>query len=152
MNSRTAWYIIISDIISLPSNLQQADAQRSNRTASATQLPMQGPEGLEPPTMQGSEGLESTPPPPDTFENDPMAAALNADDDDHGTHEAGWVDVTENASDDSDLASCAERWRAAGPESRKKMFSLFAACGIFVAVCRHGHLLVLCDIIKSGEL
>lgn len=80
-----------------------------------------------------------------------MPEALNAGDDDHGPHEAGWVDVGEDVGD-GELASCAERWRAAGPESRKKMFSLFAACGIFVAVCRHGHLLLLCDIIKSGEL
>lgn len=81
-----------------------------------------------------------------------MAAALDAGEDD-GAHEAGWVDVGEDiAGSDGELASCAERWRAAGPESRKKMFSLFAACGIFVAVCRHGHLLILCDIIKSGEL
>lgn len=149
MNSRTSRYVINPDIVSLPSNLQQAQRPNPNptQTASATQSLAQGPDGSEPP---GS--LESAPPPPEAFENDPMAAALDADDDNHRTHEAGWVDVPENASADTDLASCAERWRAAGPESRKKMFSLFAACGIFVAVCRHGHLLVLCDIIKSGEL
>ncbi|KAI0366036.1 hypothetical protein BV20DRAFT_1056040 [Pilatotrama ljubarskyi] len=47
---------------------------------------------------------------------------------------------------------CAERWRNAGPEARKKMFALFAITGIFVCVCRHGHVLVMCDMVRSGEL
>ncbi len=75
--------------------------------------------------------------------------ALNAGDDDRGAGEAGWVDIPNEANEQAD---CAERWRAAGPESRKKMFALFDASEIFVAVCRHGHVLVLCDIVKSGEL
>ena len=32
------------------------------------------------------------------------------------------------------------------------MFALFAVAGIFLAVCRHGHVLVICDMIHSGEL
>jgi len=48
--------------------------------------------------------------------------------------------------------TCVERWRNAGPEARKKMFALFAVAGIFLAVCRHGHVLVVCDMIRSGEL
>ncbi|TFK79198.1 hypothetical protein K466DRAFT_505958 [Polyporus arcularius HHB13444] len=47
---------------------------------------------------------------------------------------------------------CAERWRNAGPEARKKMFALFATTGIFACLCRHGQVLVLCDMICSGEL
>jgi hypothetical protein len=58
--------------------------------------------------------------------------------------------------DDGDLsqkaADCVNRWRNAGPEARKKMFSLFAIAGIFLVVCRHGHVLVMCDMIRSGEL
>ncbi|EMD35111.1 hypothetical protein CERSUDRAFT_25658, partial [Gelatoporia subvermispora B] len=34
----------------------------------------------------------------------------------------------------------------------KKMFALFAITGIFVCICRHGQLLVMCDMIHSGEL
>jgi hypothetical protein len=45
-----------------------------------------------------------------------------------------------------------ERWKNAGPEARKKMFALFAIAGIFVSVRRHGHVLVMCDMIRSGEL
>lgn len=32
------------------------------------------------------------------------------------------------------------------------MFALFAVAGIFLAVCRHGHVLVICDMIRSSEL
>ena len=32
------------------------------------------------------------------------------------------------------------------------MYALFAIAGIFLAVCRHGHVLVVCDMIRSGEL
>ena len=50
------------------------------------------------------------------------------------------------------LNACIDRWKNAGPEARKKMFALFAIAGIFLAVCRHGHVLVICDMIRSGEL
>ncbi|KAJ6481138.1 hypothetical protein C8R45DRAFT_1054313 [Mycena sanguinolenta] len=50
------------------------------------------------------------------------------------------------------LNTCVERWKAAGPEARKKMFALFAVAGIFISVCRHGHVLLICDMIRSGEL
>ncbi|CDO77993.1 hypothetical protein BN946_scf184711.g3 [Trametes cinnabarina] len=64
-----------------------------------------------------------------------------------------WVDSDVPAEEPSDSQSvCAERWRNAGPEARKKMFALFAATGIFICICRHGHILVVCDMIQSGEL
>ena len=47
---------------------------------------------------------------------------------------------------------CMKWWKSAGPEARKKMFALLAIAGIFVAVCQHGHLMVICDMIHSGEL
>ncbi|TFY55866.1 hypothetical protein EVJ58_g7981 [Rhodofomes roseus] len=51
-----------------------------------------------------------------------------------------------------DVVTCVEHWHAAGPEARKKMFKLFAVTGIFVCLCRHGHLLAICDMVRSGEL
>jgi hypothetical protein len=58
--------------------------------------------------------------------------------------------------DEEDLTDpvviCIERWRNAGSEARKKMFALFAVAGVFLAVCRHGHVLLICDMIRSGEL
>ncbi|KIY53198.1 hypothetical protein FISHEDRAFT_33674 [Fistulina hepatica ATCC 64428] len=50
------------------------------------------------------------------------------------------------------LRACAERWRAAAPDAKKKMFELFAVAGVFVTVCQHGHVLLVCDMIRSGEL
>ncbi|KAJ6455539.1 hypothetical protein C8R47DRAFT_996729 [Mycena vitilis] len=76
---------------------------------------------------------------------------VRADDD------VAWLNVNELTADESDelakcVNTCVERWKAAGPEARKKMFALFAIAGIFIAVCRHGHVLVMCDMIRSGEL
>ncbi|EIW83673.1 hypothetical protein CONPUDRAFT_30032, partial [Coniophora puteana RWD-64-598 SS2] len=34
----------------------------------------------------------------------------------------------------------------------KKMFAVFRKSGIFVTVCRHGLLLTICDMVRSGEL
>ena len=72
---------------------------------------------------------------------------LNANDDD-----IAWLNIAEIDEAQKIADVCVERWHSAAPESRKKMFALFAVSGIFVAVCRHGHLLVICDMIRSGEL
>lgn len=71
--------------------------------------------------------------------------------------DVAWLNVNElSAAETEELAkcvdTCVERWKAAGPEARKKMFALFAIAGIFLTVCRHGHVIVMCDMIKSGEL
>ena len=47
---------------------------------------------------------------------------------------------------------CDSRMRAAGPDGRKKMFALFEATGIFASFCHHGHMLISCDMVRSGEL
>lgn len=51
-----------------------------------------------------------------------------------------------------EVSACAERWRAAGPEERKRMWKMFTESGVFVSVCRHGFILLICDMIQSGEL
>ncbi|KAJ7889571.1 hypothetical protein B0H14DRAFT_2336709, partial [Mycena olivaceomarginata] len=68
-----------------------------------------------------------------------------------------WLNINELTEQESDELTnnvniCVERWKAAGPEARKKMYALFAVAGIFISVCRHGHVLLLCDMIRSGEL
>lgn len=63
-----------------------------------------------------------------------------------------WLNALENDELSKNLNVCVERWKSASPESRKKMFALFAIAGVFVAVCRHGHVLLVCDMIRSGEL
>ncbi|KAJ6536526.1 hypothetical protein DFH09DRAFT_841192, partial [Mycena vulgaris] len=83
---------------------------------------------------------------------DQVKTAQKTDDDD-----IAWLNVNElNEVESDELAkcvnTCVERWKNAGPEARKKMFALFAIAGIFIAVCRHDHVLVMCDMIRSGEL
>jgi hypothetical protein len=73
----------------------------------------------------------------------------------HG--ELAWLNVNELDSMDAEqlancINTCVDRWRSAGPEQRKKMFAMFAVSGIFLTVCRHGHVVVMCDMIRSGEL
>lgn len=63
-----------------------------------------------------------------------------------------WLNALENDELIKNLNVCVERWKSASPESRKKMFALFAIAGVFVAICRHGHVLLVCDMIRSGEL
>ncbi|KAL0563254.1 hypothetical protein V5O48_018820, partial [Marasmius crinis-equi] len=63
-----------------------------------------------------------------------------------------WLNVLETDDLAACIDTCVERWRAAGPETQKKMYSFFSITGIFLAVCRYGHVLALCDMRKSGEL
>ena len=80
---------------------------------------------------------------------DPMDALPEADID---SEDVAWLNITEIDELAQCVNTCVERWRNAGPEARKKMFALFAVAGIFLAVCRHGHVLAICDMIRSGEL
>ncbi|KAJ7088984.1 hypothetical protein C8R44DRAFT_892604 [Mycena epipterygia] len=71
--------------------------------------------------------------------------------------DTAWLNINELNSAETDeltksVDTCVERWKAAGPEARKKMFTLFTIAGIFLTVCRHGHVVVMCDMIRSGEL
>ncbi|KAJ7473498.1 hypothetical protein FB451DRAFT_1133999 [Mycena latifolia] len=95
-----------------------------------------------------SSSLSDQPPDASQLDHPPNA---DADDD------TAWLNINELNEDENDelakcVNSCVERWKNAGPEARKKMFALFAIAGIFIAVCRHGHVLVICDMIRSGEL
>lgn len=60
-----------------------------------------------------------------------------------------YMDITNEANGKlhADVSVCVECWQHAGPEARKKMLALFAVTGIFVCLCRHGHLLGICDMV-----
>ncbi|KAJ7016733.1 hypothetical protein C8F04DRAFT_1201568 [Mycena alexandri] len=93
----------------------------------------------------------SAPPAPVPPLTDDNPSADGADDD------VAWLNVNELESMEVEelarcINTCVDRWRNAGPEQRKKMFALFAVAGIFLVVCRHGHVVVMCDMIRSGEL
>ena len=46
---------------------------------------------------------------------------------------------------------CMDTWANLMDDSAKKSLSFFRETGVFVAVCRHGSCLTICDMIKSGE-
>ncbi|KAI0038697.1 hypothetical protein FA95DRAFT_1505189 [Auriscalpium vulgare] len=48
--------------------------------------------------------------------------------------------------------ACASRWDNMAPDLTKKMWGVYDETGIFISVCRHGFLLVLADMVRSGEL
>ncbi|KAG8988699.1 hypothetical protein FRB94_000480 [Tulasnella sp. JGI-2019a] len=50
------------------------------------------------------------------------------------------------------ISGCMERWKANAPDEKKGMFSCYDESGIFISVCRHGHILVVADMVQSGEL
>lgn len=47
---------------------------------------------------------------------------------------------------------CTDRWTNLANESQKKMWGVFEETGIFVGACRHGVVMAICDMIRSGEL
>jgi hypothetical protein len=49
------------------------------------------------------------------------------------------------------VSECAERWKANSDDQKKTMWDCFDECGVFIMLCRHGHILAACDIVKSGE-
>lgn len=77
--------------------------------------------------------------------------------------ETAWVDEDGVFADDDSpqddattdgmvQTTCVQRWKNAAPEARKKMFAVFDASGVFITLCRHGLLLLICDMVRSGEL
>lgn len=49
------------------------------------------------------------------------------------------------------VSDCVENWKANADDSKKTMWECFEESGIFVVLCRHGHILLTCDIVESGE-
>ncbi|KAF8209528.1 hypothetical protein K438DRAFT_1753871 [Mycena galopus ATCC 62051] len=47
---------------------------------------------------------------------------------------------------------CADRWKNMINDVTSKMWGIFDETGIFLALCRHGFVLVIADLIRSGEL
>lgn len=47
--------------------------------------------------------------------------------------------------------TCTSNWKAAASDDKKWMWSLFEETGIFACACRHGFLLWIADMVRSGE-
>jgi hypothetical protein len=52
---------------------------------------------------------------------------------------------------DADGGPCANNWKAAQSDSKKRMWGIFAETGLFASACRHGFILWIADMIRSGE-
>lgn len=46
---------------------------------------------------------------------------------------------------------CANNWKAAQSDSKKRMWGVFTETGLFASACRHGFILWVADMIRSGE-
>lgn len=61
-------------------------------------------------------------------------------------------DPTDGAPPQDMVRICVKNWKSAAAEENKKMWSIFDETGIFAGACRHGLILWLIDMIRSGEL
>lgn len=61
-------------------------------------------------------------------------------------------DAPTDADLDGIVSACVRRWKAAADDSKKGMFGCYEESGVFLSVCRHGHVLVAVDMVASGEL
>ncbi|KAI9057445.1 hypothetical protein FKP32DRAFT_1615289 [Trametes sanguinea] len=77
------------------------------------------------------------------------AAAPDTREDEDLDSDAGGNDTSE---DGQELNSCTHNWKAAARDEDKKMWGIFDESGIFACACRHGFVLWISDMIKSGEL
>ncbi|KAJ7605703.1 hypothetical protein DFH06DRAFT_921037, partial [Mycena polygramma] len=61
------------------------------------------------------------------------------------------VTVPRSADPDED-SECQERWKNMSEELTERMWGIFDETGVFLALCRHGFVLLVADMVRSGEL
>ncbi|KAI9063698.1 hypothetical protein FKP32DRAFT_1676382 [Trametes sanguinea] len=73
------------------------------------------------------------------------------DDDESETDDAadGGGDPTDGKPDAP--SPCASNWKAAAADEKKRMWGIFDETGIFASACRHGLILWIADMVRSGE-
>ncbi|KAJ7655525.1 hypothetical protein B0H17DRAFT_1146362 [Mycena rosella] len=54
--------------------------------------------------------------------------------------------------DQEEDGQCQERWKNMSEEITARMWGIFDETGIFLSLCRHGFVLLIADMVKSGEL
>ncbi|KAJ7155575.1 hypothetical protein C8R43DRAFT_1000468 [Mycena crocata] len=54
--------------------------------------------------------------------------------------------------DDEDPDGCSDRWENMKEEITSKAWGMYDETGVFLSLCRHGFVLLIADMIKSGEL
>ncbi|KAI0674940.1 hypothetical protein C8Q78DRAFT_1075288 [Trametes maxima] len=80
----------------------------------------------------------------------------NDNDDDPGLAAAAAKATESEGGDPTDgsgvVSSCTKNWKAAAAEEKKRAWGIFEETGIFASACRHGLVLWLVDMVRSGEL
>ena len=69
-------------------------------------------------------------------------------DDSSGGDPTDGVDVEVN----TDIDQCVKNWKAAASDDKKKSWGIFDETGVYIAVCEHGLILWVCNMVRSGEL
>lgn len=94
-----------------------------------------------------------------TFSGKPQSQALHVapnsmpdDADSAADGNAEELGPADGAGQEEEISQCANNWKAAASDERKKMWPNFAETGIFASACRHGFILWIVDMIRSGEL
>jgi len=78
-----------------------------------------------------------------------LVGADSDNDDSDGGNNGDTVERGENTG--VDPGPCATNWKAAQSDSKKRMWGIFAETGLFASACRHGFILWIADMIRSGE-
>ncbi|KAF9242899.1 hypothetical protein BU15DRAFT_86696 [Melanogaster broomeanus] len=71
---------------------------------------------------------------------------------DQFTDDVAGAKNTSTSSESKDENPCAGRWKNMDDQKTKKTWGIYDETGIFLAVCRHGMLLLIADMVQSGEL
>ena len=81
-----------------------------------------------------------------------LAEDSEPEEDDHDPSPEG--DPTDGVSAESGdgVDKCVKNWKAAAADEKKRTWAIFDETGIYAAACRHGLILWLCDMVRSGEL
>ncbi|KAJ3712392.1 hypothetical protein C8R42DRAFT_647550 [Lentinula raphanica] len=61
-------------------------------------------------------------------------------------------EMVESGGEAEEANPCEERWKNLSETSTAKMWGVFEETGIFLCLCRHGFVLLIADMVRSGEL
>jgi hypothetical protein len=72
--------------------------------------------------------------------------------DDENTESGVLPEGGDPADGEGEPTPCANNWKAAATDDKKTMWGIFEETGCFASACRHGFLLWIADMVRSGEL
>ncbi|KAJ7284787.1 hypothetical protein C8J57DRAFT_1217169 [Mycena rebaudengoi] len=121
-----------------------AAVTESLATSSPLSPSMSIPEPTTAPSHSATQSSSTTEASFDDIPDGPDDTPVNDDPD----SDIAWLNVNEMNPNNLDelqkcVNTCVECWKAAGLEACKKMFMLFVIAGIFISICRHGHVVLM---------